>query len=614
MTLTFSLQKCSDLLEKYQLNLIKTEDDNEQALAAVEELMHLKNRTPEEDVLYGLLIVLIEKFEEDFYHPGSASTPNSMLLFLMEQQNVKPEDLVEVVGSEDVVLELVNGEGEISDELAETLGDFFKVDSSLFRSELLELPGISETFTSVNSPYSDYQQLLTEVLQATHKSDGNSEVVYPLLAGNPEKLDDNFIAALQAWEKATLPKVEASQAEDIAGVISEFGNLIQQFPLANKATNMEIGLACYEISLTVFPRHSHPEIWAAVQNRLGIAYSDRIKGDTAENLELAIAAYQNALEVYTKEVFPTHWAVIQNNLGTAYNDRISGDRAENLELAIAAYKDALQVRTKEEFPIDWAGTQNNLGTAYNYRISGDRAENLEKAIAACEKALQVRTKEKFPIDWAGTQNNLGANYSDRISGDRAENLELAIAAYENALQVRTKEEFPIDWAGTQNNLGKAYNNRISGDKAENLELAIAAYQKALEVYTKDGFPNRWATTQNNLGAAYSDRIKGDRAENLELAIAAFQKALEVYTKDAFPTDWATTQNNFELTIAAYQNALEVRTKEAFPTDWATTQNNFGTADSKRIKGDTKIIQMPFVPSLWKQSKLYDNVQKYSIAV
>ncbi|MDJ0554633.1 MAG: hypothetical protein QNJ68_09370 [Microcoleaceae cyanobacterium MO_207.B10] len=70
---------------KYQHKLIKTEDENERVLAVVEELMHVQNRTPEEDALYELLIVLIEKFEEDFYRPGSASTPHSMLLFLMEQ-------------------------------------------------------------------------------------------------------------------------------------------------------------------------------------------------------------------------------------------------------------------------------------------------------------------------------------------------------------------------------------------------------------------------------------------------------------------------------------------------------------------------------------------------
>lgn len=132
MTLTFSSQKYSDLLVKYQPKLIKTEDENERMLAVIEELMHIQNRTPEEEALYELLIVLIEKFESDFYRPGATSTPHSMLLFLMEQQNVQLEDLVEVVGSSNVALELVSGKGEISDELAETLGNFFKVDSSLF--------------------------------------------------------------------------------------------------------------------------------------------------------------------------------------------------------------------------------------------------------------------------------------------------------------------------------------------------------------------------------------------------------------------------------------------------------------------------------------------------
>ncbi len=132
MTLTFSLKKYSELLVKYQPKLIKTEEENEKALAVVEELMHVKNLTPEQKTLYELLIVLIEKFEQDFYHPGSASTPDSMLRFLMEQQGVKLEDLVEVIGSEAIVIELVNGRCDINTEQAKILGDFFKVDSSLF--------------------------------------------------------------------------------------------------------------------------------------------------------------------------------------------------------------------------------------------------------------------------------------------------------------------------------------------------------------------------------------------------------------------------------------------------------------------------------------------------
>lgn len=132
MTLTFSDAKYTKLLVKYQPKIIKTEEENERALAVVEELMHAENRTPEQEALYELLILLIEKFEGEFYSPGSASSPHSILQFLMEQQEVQPEDLVEVVGSEDVVFELLNGRAEISEELAEVLGIFFQVDSSLF--------------------------------------------------------------------------------------------------------------------------------------------------------------------------------------------------------------------------------------------------------------------------------------------------------------------------------------------------------------------------------------------------------------------------------------------------------------------------------------------------
>ena len=467
--------------------------------------------------------------------------------------------------------------------------------------ELAEAVGILETSVSAHNSSKEYLLFLMKLLRETSKNLGNPEFVYPLLTANQDKLDDHFIAVVQAWAKATFPKVEASLAEGIAGLIAIFGHLIQQFPLGNKAANIEISLAGYEIVLTVLSRHSYPEIWAETQNNLGNAYDDRIKGDRAENLELSIAAYENALSVHTKDTFPTDWAGTQNNLGLAYCHRIKGDRAENLELSIAAIQNAFLVYTKDALPIDWALTQNNLGTAYGDRIKGDRAENLELAIAALENALLVHTKDALPIDWALTQNNLGNAYRGRIKGDRAENLELAIAALENALLVHTKDAFPNKWALTQNNLGLAYRGRIKGDTAEHLERAIAAYEKALSVYTKDAFPNKWALTQNNLGNAYGHRIKGDRAENLEEAIAAYENALLFFTQDDFPYEWATTQNNLggaylyrikgdraeniETAIAAYQNALLIYTKDAFPQSWAITQNNLGEAYSGRIKGD-----------------------------
>ncbi len=492
----------------------------------------------------------------------------------------------------------------------------------------------------------NYLDFLMETLQKISENP-NLQVIYPFWAQNLDKLDDNLIYILDSWAKNTLSSVKAEEAEYIGAVISNFSNLIQQFPLGNIAINLEIAITGYEIAMTivtfdVFPQWVNtrlnlalaysdrirgdkaenlekaiaicrklfkvfsfdifPQEWAATKNRLAIAYCKRIRGDKAENLEKAITYYQEALKVRTFDAFPQDWARTQNNLGNAYSDRIRGERADNLELAIVAYNQSLEVRTRDSFPYEWAMTQNNLGNVYGNRIrGGEKADNLELAIVAYNQSLEVLTRDSFPYEWAKTQNNLGNVYSDRIRGERADNLELAIVAYNQSLEVLTRDSFPYDWANSQNNLGNVYINRIRGEKADNLELALIALNQSLKIYTREEFPYEWARSQDNLGNAYINRILGERADNLELAITAYSLSLEVYTREAFPEQWANTQNNLssaygnrirgeradnlELAIATLNLSLEVYTRNAFPYEWARTQHNLGLDYSKRIRGE-----------------------------
>jgi HTH-type transcriptional regulator/antitoxin HigA len=131
MTLTFNPDKYKELLTAYLPKLIKTEAENEQALAIVEDLMHRK-RTPEENELYHLLITLIEKFEQEHYQLNQQNKPESMLLFLLEESDKNREDLVAVLGTEDIVNNIFNGQEKINAEQARKLGEFFHVESSLF--------------------------------------------------------------------------------------------------------------------------------------------------------------------------------------------------------------------------------------------------------------------------------------------------------------------------------------------------------------------------------------------------------------------------------------------------------------------------------------------------
>jgi CHAT domain-containing protein len=472
-----------------------------------------------------------------------------------------------------------------------------------FAFKLVEKQGLSSS-TPIGSPHPAFVYrlpLVLAVLQVTTESDGNPEVVYRLLQANLNKLDDTTAVVLHSWATAMLAVLQPEEAQSLASYIGKFSVLIAGFPLGIQANNLEIAIAGYKMARQAYNREAFPEEWAKIQNNLGIAYTNRIRGERAENLEEAIACCQAALDVLTREASSQEWAMAQNNLANAYLDRIRGERTQNLEEAIACCQAALQVYNRDVFPQEWAAVQHNLGSAYYDRIQEERTQNLEKAIACYRGALEVRTREAFPPDWAMTQNNLGTAYRDRIDGERAENIEKAITCHQAALQVYNRAAFPQEWAMAQSNLGNAYTNRIRGERVQNLKQGIICCQAALEVLKREEFPQYWAMTQNNLGIAYWDRIDGERDQNLEKAITCYQAALDVCTREAFPFDWAMIQHNLgiayhdriqgertqnlEKAIACYQAALEVRIRKAFPQYCAMTQHNLGIAYHDRIRGE-----------------------------
>jgi tetratricopeptide (TPR) repeat protein len=179
---------------------------------------------------------------------------------------------------------------------------------------------------------------------------------------------------------------------------------VAELPPSSKALEEQIEI--YEGILSELRWEDEPAFWGAVQNKLGIAYAARRRGNRAENLEKAIAAYEAALEVTEKRGLLVDWAMVQNNLGGAYRQRVRGDKAQNLDRAIAAYESALEVLNREQFPSHWAGTQSSLGFAYLTRATGERTENLERAITAYRGALEVYTEEQYPGQRSRVQKKL----------------------------------------------------------------------------------------------------------------------------------------------------------------------------------------------------------------
>ena len=133
-TPTIDRESYSSILISYLPVPIRTKEDNERAIAQVEALAHQDSLTKAEEDLLEMLTQLIEHFEKEHYtFPlEKRSTPLSMLLFLMEGNDLKQADLVGIIGSKGVVSEVINAKRGISKRMAIALGDRFNVDVGLF--------------------------------------------------------------------------------------------------------------------------------------------------------------------------------------------------------------------------------------------------------------------------------------------------------------------------------------------------------------------------------------------------------------------------------------------------------------------------------------------------
>ncbi|MDX2256977.1 MAG: transcriptional regulator [Pseudanabaenaceae cyanobacterium bins.39] len=131
MTLTINKKAYGDLLAEIQPQVITNDAENEAALQNIEKLLATPHPTAEEERILQLLLTLVEKYEDEHY-PMNDASPLDILLHLMESNNLKQADLVNVIGSSGVVSEVVNGKRQISKKQAQALGKFFSVDPKLF--------------------------------------------------------------------------------------------------------------------------------------------------------------------------------------------------------------------------------------------------------------------------------------------------------------------------------------------------------------------------------------------------------------------------------------------------------------------------------------------------
>jgi hypothetical protein len=87
-----------------------------------------------------------------------------------------------------------------------------------------------------------------------------------------ELQNEALVAAVPlVFRELTAPDTNRSD-EGVARDFVILGICLNEFPLANRALNLELSIAAYEAALQIYTRGAAPVDWAGIQNNLGLAY------------------------------------------------------------------------------------------------------------------------------------------------------------------------------------------------------------------------------------------------------------------------------------------------------------------------------------------------------
>lgn len=131
MTITLDRDNYSELLVEFSPQVIESEGEYDRVLAIAERLMFKPERSTAETKFLKLIVALIEDYETEHY-PMNDVSPHELLQHLMESNNTHQSDLIGVLGSPEIVAQVVSGDRSIDKVQAKALGEFFKVSPGLF--------------------------------------------------------------------------------------------------------------------------------------------------------------------------------------------------------------------------------------------------------------------------------------------------------------------------------------------------------------------------------------------------------------------------------------------------------------------------------------------------
>jgi len=172
------------------------------------------------------------------------------------------------------------------------------------------------------------------------------------------------LAIADLREAIALAASTASQ-DLLAGLWTDLGMLHQERGGRSRGALGEAVKAYQEAIHAGHTADRRPEQFGLLQNNIGLAYLSMPMVEASDQLRMAVAvqSFREALRMFPRETHPDMWASAQLNLANALQYLPSSHPAENLGKAVDIYEEILQVRNRAQDPVAYARVLANQANA-----------------------------------------------------------------------------------------------------------------------------------------------------------------------------------------------------------------------------------------------------------
>lgn len=323
----------------------------------------------------------------------------------------------------------------------------------------------------------------------------------------------------------SMPPNHSPEQEALIGARTVAALLADEGPDRPQSIERAIDLAHRVIAvLDTHPEIDRPDNRGILLMNLGMAHSERPKGDPTENLTVAIDLLSESLRYLQATQDRDSWAMTLTNLATLLLEQ--GDPSD-VDEARAHLELALTHRSRRRNARDWAFTQISLGVVHSHSHSGHQPTNLRRAIRhtvrgryAARKASDLRLLAQAEFNLCVQQLNLV-----RTLGAESEDLDDLLRRAEESAK-ESARLCPIESSPLQ--FGRAWFLAAEIRLANgNRQGAIAALRTALTGLASDVAPS-----DARASARMLLRLAEDEGE-LDIAADAAERLAEATSRAIF---------------------------------------------------------------------------------